>query len=244
MKFRVCTFNNRGFPKMSRAKVKKGDEMVQFAIDPDLLMEQERWFAVQLVAFSNVFSKVLGYITYTPVASLLSGTVVARKWKRLRRVRAFTKFGHPKIPFVCNYRNFTGEVVRLIEMDGHKTLTYISAHPTPGAWGDRFPEGSYRKKLCQRMWTMYMNRLVDFLLSHFENGRDYAIVGMDGNARVDKIREVFGSRLAGKKVTILTSDTSHIDHLVIIGNFRIHDKGTLPGTPSDHDPFWADVEAI
>lgn len=239
MEITACTFNNKGFPKMSRADVNEGDLLVRDEVSPDFLMEQERWLAGQLEGFRRIFRKEKGYYTYTPARTLVSGTIVARKIGVSKHLASFSIRGHAAVPFVCSYRCFTGQRVQVMVRGQKKQLLYITVHPTPNAWSNKYKDGSRRKKAAQKAWYAYMHALRIFVQRHVENGVDYVIIGGDFNAKPDKVYEIFQSAFMGQLCQTFTCRSTMIDHIIVIGNIKVLRTGNTADVPSDHDPFWA-----
>lgn len=242
MKVRLLIFNNKGFPKRSRKAVNLDDYKVLEA-KPDVVMEQERWFTSQWRGFKVIFSLARGFLTHRPKTSAVAGLIQAHNTKLFTRISAFSYYGHSALSGICNYRTYAGEVLKINKTN--RTLTYINVHPTPSAWGSRFPEGSLRKKLARRAWYKYMNRVKAFALRQLQGGRDYVVIGGDFNAKLDVLVEYFGTKLAGKTVRIYTSPWNHeIDHIIVIGNVKKYLQDTVDTVTSDHRPFYVDLEFL
>lgn len=236
----VCAFNNKGYPKIATHYINKGDYMVRDQINPDILLEQERWHLNQWPGFKKIFSAAYGYDTHRPKASVVSGTIVANKTTTLRSLFQFSKLAHVAVPGVCNYRNYTGRGVLIKGTQYKRRLTYASIHLTPSAFSARFPSGSRRRRLAQRAWYAGMRRLKGFAHDQIVNGkRDFVVIGGDFNAKRWRLEEYFGKSIGGKPVHIFTSQHGYkIDHIVVIGHIRFIEDDFLNGTPSDHAPFW------
>lgn len=240
MKIRVCSFNNKGFPKMKRLDVNWGDYMVRDTLKPDLLGEQERWFLDQLAAFRKIFSKVAGYNTYRPAQGVISGTIIAYKPSVFKHLAHFSYFGHAAVPGVCAYRNYTGVIG---ELPNKKTALFGTGHPTPSAWSSRLNKKPTLKKWAQRAWHKYMDRVITMTTRQIKAGRDYAIWAFDANAGHHRLVDKWPKQIGGKPVRVLTSQYGYkIDHIVIVGDIDVLKEDFLKGTPSDHAPFWADLE--
>ena len=236
---RLLIFNSRDFPRRSLLATNRDDYRLLKA-SPDLVMEQERWFTGKWAGFGKIFSVKNGYRTFRPIKDAVSGLIFATKVFKFTHIAHFSYRGHSAVPYICSYRTYMGQVMRVGNTG--RRITFVNVHPTPSAFSNRFPDGSIRKRSAQKAWHTYMNRVRAFTENQLKAGRDYLIIGGDFNAHEDKLREIFGTTFAGRQVQYVTSSATKIDHFIVFGDIRIIQDRLVTGTTSDHKALYIDVE--
>lgn len=222
----LATANIRGNPPMLQRHVREDLLQVRDA-GPDLIAWQELWWPRYRRALRR---NLPGFKHHAPNSD--AGSCTSWNPNRFAFLSAGREQLHRGKAGVTSHRDVTW--VRLTDKVTGREITHGSAHLVPKAW----TVNASRRNLRMQLWTEGMARLQDFVRREVVNGRT-VVLGIDGNAPRDRIRDALGHYIAGQPIWI----RSHgIDHHIIVGpDVQLLESRTLDGANTDHRPFLLEV---
>lgn len=221
---------------------------------PELLGTQELWWN----GYRKAIRDKLPTYGHIMTRSKRPGTVASWRYGRLRLLDQGVRPLHGTVygGTVSWWRRITWLGVNVLE-ERHQQpvgfrIAFACTHFTPSAFSNRY--GAKKRARIRRHWNEGAENLREWIEDMFATGYTHVAIALDANANARTLYDALGDRRApgtqartflGRPLSIHSSKyAGKVDHVILVGRWRVHKSSALAVPHGDHPAFFVDAEPV